>query len=281
MIEELKLSFRFADEQMTEKLKKLWKTCFGDSDEYIELFFRERFKADECMVALCGDKPAGMLFLLPITAICSDECYPARYIYAVCTDPLFRNRSVSTKLLGAAHEYMAKNGIAMSLLVPAESSLFDYYAKRGFETEFYCKEFEIPAKSIAAELSEASLPELFNERNTAFYDSSLYMRWDKEALCYQQKEVEFFGGKTLRSSDFYAVCFPYENKVLIKEWGGIKTDPDIIAAIAARFGKESAVIRVPASRDEKDARPFAMTRWYISERSAKKGKPPCFTLVLD
>ncbi|MBP1577713.1 MAG: GNAT family N-acetyltransferase, partial [Oscillospiraceae bacterium] len=110
----MSFSFRFAEKQDTEALKSLWKTCFGDEDEYIDLFFKERFKADECLAAFCQEELAGMLFLLPIKAVCGDKSYDARYIYAVCTEPKFRNRSVSTKLLNAAHEYMAENGIAMS-----------------------------------------------------------------------------------------------------------------------------------------------------------------------
>ena len=281
MTEQFDFVFRFAKESDANKLKKLWKTCFGDDDEYIDLFFNNRFNPNECLTAFCGESLAAMLFLLPITAVCKEKRYPARYIYAVCTEPKFRNRSVSTRLLNAAHEYMAENQIAMSLLVPAEKSLFDYYEKRGFKTEFYCSEFETDARHGEITLKTANLTELFEKRNETFSKSSLYMQWDRTALCYQQKEAEFFGGKTLEFDGGYAVCVPYQDKVLIKEWASERFDHDIIAAIAESFGKKSAVVRVPAGREEKDARLFAMTKWYISERSAKEGEYPCFTLVLD
>lgn len=277
----MSFSFRFAENGDITALKRLWKTCFGDEDEYIDLFFNERFKAEECFAAFCQEELAGMLFLLPITAVCGDKSYEARYIYAVCTEPKFRNRAVSTKLLNSAHEYMAENGIAMSLLVPAEKSLFDYYAKRGFETEFYCREVKIEAKESDIRLEQAELGELFEERNAVFAKSKLFMRWGKEALCYQQKEAKFLGGKTLRFDGGYAVCYPFGERVWIKELGQEQPDFDIAAAIAAHFGKGEAVVRIPAGKDEKDARPFAMTRWYISERSEKEGSCPCFTLVLD
>ncbi|MBP0981834.1 MAG: GNAT family N-acetyltransferase [Oscillospiraceae bacterium] len=277
----MSFSFRFAEEQDIAALKSLWKTCFGDEDEYIDLFFDERFEPEQCLAAFCDEELAGMLFLLPITAVCCDKSYDARYIYAVCTEPRFRNRSVSTKLLNAAHEYMAENGIAMSLLVPAEKSLFGYYEKRGFETEFYCREIEVKAKESGVRFAQADLGELFEERNAAFAKSQLFMRWGREALSYQQKEAKFLGGKTLRFDGGYAVCYPFGEKVWIKELGQEKPDFDIAAAIAAHFGKSEAVVRIPAGKDEKDARPFAMTRWYISERSEKEGSCPCFTLVLD
>ena len=67
MTNELELCFRFAEPRMIKKLKLLWKCCFGDSDEYIGLFFDERFVPEQCLTAVCGDDIAGMLFLLPLT----------------------------------------------------------------------------------------------------------------------------------------------------------------------------------------------------------------------
>lgn len=281
MTEPFDFDFRFAQNSDIPTLKKLWKCCFGDDDKYIDLFFAERFAQDICLAAFQGETAAAMLFLLPITAVCGEKHYPARYIYAVCTKPEFRNRSLSTRLLDAAHEYMAKNNIAMSLLVPAENSLFDYYKKRGFETEFYCREFEVNADAANIDFEQAELQNLFEERNRVFSNSTLYMQWDKVALGYQQKEAEFFGGKTLKFNDGYAVCVPYDQGVLIKEWGKKEIDEQIIADIARIFDKKRAFVRVPAYENQKGARPFAMTKWYISERKAKTENYYCFTLVLD
>jgi len=57
--------------------------------------------------------------------------------------------------------------------------------------------------------------------------------------------------------------------------------PEVISAIAARYEKDKVTVRLAAGGGEEGAVPFAMTRWYISERSEKEGSCPCFTLVLD
>lgn len=281
MTDKLEPLFRFAERSDVDSLKRLWKACFGDEDEYIDFFFENRFVPDECLCALCGGELAGMLFLLPITAVCGEREYSARYIYAVGTEPSFRNRMISTRLLAFADEYMKNGGIAMSLLVPAEPSLFEYYKKRGFEAEFFCRETEINAKKGDILFEKENLQRLFEKRNAVFSDSALYMRWSEKALGVQQKECELLGGKTLIFDGGYAVCFPFEDKVIIKEWGAPSLDDSVSAAIAEYFGKRAAVVRIPAEKQEYDARPFAMTRWYNTERCVNAGRPPAFTLVLD
>lgn len=281
MTDNLYPAIRFAENSDIDSLKRLWKSCFGDDDYYIDFFFENRFEPNECLTAFCGRELAGMLFLLPITAVCGEKKYSARYIYAVCTEPQFRSRSVSTRLLEYAHEYMKKSGVAMSLLVPAEPSLFEYYKKRGFETEFFCREIKIKAEKGDFPFKEANLPELFERRNALFSDSSLYMMWDRKALGFQQRECELSGGKTLLLENGYAVCFPFEDKVLVKEYGFPALDRAILAAAAYYFGKETAVVRLSAAEGESGSRPFAMTKWYDSERRVNGGAYPRFTLVFD
>lgn len=281
MNDNIEFLFRFAERSDVNSLKKLWKTCFGDEDEYIDFFFENRFEPDECLCAFCGGELAGMLFLLPITAVCGEREYSARYIYAVCTEPRFRNRMISTRLLAFAHEYMEKNGVDMSLLVPAEPSLFEYYKKRGFETEFFCREIEIKAEKNTISLEKTELQRLFGERNAVFADSGLYMRWDEKALGQIERECDFLGGETLVFSNGYAVCYPFEDRVFVKEWGARSLDDHVLAAIAEYFGKKTAVVRIPAGKEENGACPFAMTRWYNTERCVNNGDCPCFTLVSD
>lgn len=283
MIENLKIML--AKPSMVENLKSLWKLCFGDSDEYIALFFKERFVPAETMVAVADSTVAAMLFLLPLTICCGKKEYSARYIYAVATHPDYRSQGISGSLLEETHKRLAEQGVALSLLVPAEESLFKYYGKRGFKTEFYCREEEIFADNFAAcELKPVLLQDMLNLRNSIFAQSSMFARWDISALAYQQKETELLGGETLgllSPNRGYAVCCPTEDSVLIKEWAAKKVDPLTAAAIAQRYGKKRTVLRLAADANDLNAIPFAMTKWYISEREPSSGSAPYISLVLD
>ncbi len=266
-------------------IKSLWKTVFGDTDQYISLFFEERFDPSQCVVAVSGEKIAAMLFLLPFVLKQPDAEYQGRYIYAVATHPDFRRRGISTALLDFAHQKAKNEGAALSALVPAGETLFDYYGKRGFETEFYKRELEIlPDNDADAELTAVSLEDMISLRRKSFSGSRAFVDWDERALMYQQRENLLLGGETLYFSnpqEGYALCLPTGEGVFIREWSAKELYPNIISAIAKRYDKKIALVRLAADKNDVGAVPFAMTKWYISERKAQRGAPAMISLVLD
>lgn len=271
---------------MSEQLKSLWKTVFGDTDEYISLFFQKRFVPSQCVVALIGDKVAGMLFLLPFQLMTGDQRYDGRYIYAVATHPDFRRRGISEAMLEFAHKKAAGEGAALSALVPADKPLFDYYGKRGFVTEFYKKELRIKVKADngGVSLEKTVLDDQLSVRRELFSKYGMSVDWDRSALYYQQLENELLGGETVCFSTpkrGYALCLVGDDSVFIREWGTDELYPEVLSAIAARYQKSNITVRLPADKDEERAAPFAMTRWYITERKAPRAAPAFISLVLD
>ncbi len=287
MMEEQKYTFTQATAAMAGPLKQLWQTVFGDAEAYISLFFEHRFAPRNTMVALFEGAPVAMLYLLPITIRQNNIDYDARYIYAVGTHPDFRSQGLSGRLLAATHARLTAAGVALSLLVPAEPSLFDYYGARGYKTEFYRKTVACtaPPDGPAAVLTPAGLPDLLALRDRAFGQSGLYARWDAGALDYQQREAALLGGETLAFSapePGYALCYPAGEAVLVKEWTGTALYPAVLNAIAARYGRDKITLLLPADFDaESEARPFAMTKWYLAERNAPQGRAAYLSLVLD
>lgn len=283
-------SFTQATAGIAAPLRQLWQTVFGDAGAYVDLFFDHRFSPEHTMVALFEDAPVAMLYLLPITIRQNKTDYNARYIYAVGTHPGFRSKGLSGGLLSATHARLAAEGVALSLLVPAEPSLFDYYGARGYQTEFYRQTVDFsarPGTGDPALLTPRDLGDLLPLRDKAFGQSGLYARWDTGALRYQQKEAALLGGETLffdAPEEGYALCYPVGEAVLIKEWTGRALHPEILNAIAARYNREKITLRLPADFDIGTGAapgPFAMTKWYLSERNAPQGKAPYLSLVLD
>ena len=275
-----------ADVGMTEQLKALWKNVFGDTDEYISLFFEKRFTPSQCVAAISGGKVVGMLFLLPFDLVCGNERYSGRYIYAVATHPDHRRQGIREAMLSFAHKKAASEGAALSALVPANDPLFDYYRKRGFETEFYKKQLtlypDLDAKP--ARLCCCRLEEQLETRRKLFNASRMFVDWDKDALCYQQLENELLGGETLCFSSpkkGYALCIAADDGVFIREWGADALYPELLSAIAERYQKRKITVRLAADRSDSGAVPFAMTKWYITERKASGDAPPFISLVLD
>lgn len=109
-------------------LKALWKTAFGDTDDFIDGFFRTAFSPDRCRCAFIGGSLAGMLYWFD----CECRGQKLAYIYAVATAPAFRRRGICHGLMADTHTWLADRGYAGALLVPGEPSLAALYGTMGY-----------------------------------------------------------------------------------------------------------------------------------------------------
>lgn len=117
---------------MREQVRQLWKMCFHDTDDFIELYFRMRY-ADEINSAIEMDgQVVAALQRIPYPMTCFGAVAPAAYISGACTHPSYRERGLMRKLLADAHRQMYAEGVCFSTLIPAEEGLKAYYARSGY-----------------------------------------------------------------------------------------------------------------------------------------------------
>lgn len=127
-------------------LRRLWKTVFGDSEEFLDSFFGLAYSPRRCRCATENGELAGALYWF------DTECNGSKfaYLYAVATDPAFRNRGVCRALLADTAELLRVQGYAGELLVPEGEALARMYEKMGYlpcttVTEFTCRAAGEPA----------------------------------------------------------------------------------------------------------------------------------------
>ncbi|MDE5671235.1 MAG: GNAT family N-acetyltransferase, partial [Eubacterium sp.] len=118
---------KFTDDQ--EQIVSLWRSVFSEDSREDVLFFLENGKNVNCLGFFEEQKLVSMLFLVD----CRYCDLKGKYVYAVCTDEKFRNKGYSSCLIKEAKKYMND----FLWLIPAHKSLFDFYAKFGFETKLY------------------------------------------------------------------------------------------------------------------------------------------------
>ncbi len=241
-------------------LRALWKTVFGDGDAYLDLFFRDCFPRAEAMAAETLGGLRSALYLLPLTLVLEGKTFPARYVYAVATDPDHRGRGLSTALLEESCRRLTERGCAAAVLVPAKQDLFSFYGDRGFEPAFPVLQIErtvSPGETIP--LREAKLSDLGPLRDRWFSSWALYGAWDPPSLEYRGLENGLLGGKVLaftyNNCDHYAVCQPEGDALRITELAA-PPDETVLRSLAKAFGKERVLLRIPAE----NGRPFAMVR---------------------
>ena len=76
-----------------EQVKALWKICFDDSEEFVEMYFRLRYKTEVNVAIQSGDEVISALQMLPYPMTFGGETVQTSYISGACTHPDFRSNS--------------------------------------------------------------------------------------------------------------------------------------------------------------------------------------------
>lgn len=124
-----------------KKVKALWKLCFDDSEDFIEMYFRLRYNNEVNMTIESGNEVISALQMLPYPMTFCGKVIQTSYISGACTHPDYRGNGVMGGLLEKSFGRMLRDGVAISTLIPGEPWLFDYYTRMGYAAVFqYAKE---------------------------------------------------------------------------------------------------------------------------------------------
>ena len=136
---------------ITDKLRSLWKTVFGDSDAFLDAFFSIAYSSDRCRYLTEGESVVSALYWFD----CEYEGGKLAYIYAVATDPNHRGKGLASRLMQQTHAHLKELGYAGAVLKPAKG-LFPFYERLGYQTSGYIHRFTaqageaLPVKELSA-----------------------------------------------------------------------------------------------------------------------------------
>jgi predicted acetyltransferase len=110
----------------------LWQDVFQDSKEFTELFFSRVFKPEHTLVVKRDKRIISALQMVPCEIKIADRILPSAYVCGVCTLPSERGKGIMNRLMTEAMNVMRQKEYALSILIPAERWLFDFYKKFGY-----------------------------------------------------------------------------------------------------------------------------------------------------
>ncbi len=131
------------NEETVNQLVSLWKTVFGDSEDYIRLLvpYLDNF---DCYAVKENGKIVSAFYLLPSEIKVGSIIYKGGYLYAAATYEKYRKKGYMSCLIKEAINNK-KNELDFISLVPASEGLYSYYGRFGFEplmytciTKIYC-----------------------------------------------------------------------------------------------------------------------------------------------
>ncbi|MCX7614789.1 MAG: GNAT family N-acetyltransferase [Clostridiales bacterium] len=133
------MTVRYAQNADLPEIKRIWDVCFPDDKLFGEWYFHNVWKAENTLVCIVENKLAAMLQMLSAQIEYGDDACKATYIYGVGTRPEFRRRGLADMLLNASFEEDRKRNIPLSILIPQEQWLFDFYKKFSYLPVFKSK----------------------------------------------------------------------------------------------------------------------------------------------
>jgi GNAT superfamily N-acetyltransferase len=237
------------------QLKSLWRSTFGDADEYIEGFLSHMYTPEKTAVCRLDGKIVSAAYVLNMGKFLGET---VGVTYAFSTLPEYRSRGIGKAIAEKAKNIALEDGV--SALCPAENSLFRYYEdKCGYDSFFYVHEFSGKA-SGTGDFNRLSSDEYMSVRENLLGDTP-HIVLTKKAVEYQRLISESTGGGLFALTDG-TVCGAvevYKDKfAVIKELLLNGNNREKTAENLAGFlGCNSYFARTPAV-NYSDGRAFAM-----------------------
>lgn len=240
-------------------LKHIWKSAFGDADEYINTFFEKMYAPGMATVLELGGKLISAIYNIPMGGIVlpGGERLSCAITYALGTLPQYRGRGYGIAVMKVGIEYSNSLGYICNAQCPAGDSLFPYYNQRvGYLDCFYVREAEVnntglPPVSSRWTISGAE-PLEYNRFRNEYLAGRFFMEFDDKGINYQAALCSDAGGGMYKldiDGDFGLACVELldDGRVFIKEllipnlriW-------DAVALVASRYPAGVYVVRTPS-----------------------------------
>lgn len=243
---------------MKKQVIELWRTCFEDTEEFIRLYFERKYEDWTTVVFRKGKRIVAALQMLSYPMTCFGTQIETSYISGAATHPDFRNQGIMKKLLIEAFWRMNSRDIPVSILIPQEPWLFDFYRKMGYSSIFT---FAWEHYTFAPEKAEIFSEEPPFDEAFAYFSQQMGMR----PLCVQHPcgdfrtildDLHLSGGRMIcvrneqGGINGMAFSLPAGNSVRIND---LLADTEIekhvlLSEVARQWGVQAIDCKVP-SRD--------------------------------
>jgi predicted acetyltransferase len=256
-------------------MKDLWKRCFGDSDEFIDMYFRLRYGEEASLCIKSGDTTVSSLQMPCYAMTFEGTEIRTAYILGACTHPDFRGKGMMARLLTESFGRMVQQHIPLGILIPASSGLFDYYARVGYASAFFRSRIEqnlsdlpVGKSNLRVEQTTSFGQPLFDYFTKKAYGRRNYVQHTADDLEAVTEDLRISGGGVSVArcaiQDRIAgllFAYPEDDYLKITEWFADNDDiRDRLIREAARHYRRSKIVRLEPPTHSTEEQPFGMAR---------------------
>lgn len=105
----------------------MWRTCFNDSEEFMDIYFEDKYTDESNLTIRNNGKVVSAMQLLPYRMTFYGSVQHAGYISGLGTLPEYRGKGYAANLLHEAHRRLFAQGATLSFLIPGNEELRKFY----------------------------------------------------------------------------------------------------------------------------------------------------------
>lgn len=268
-------------EELKQQTRQLWKTCFNDSEDFMDIYFEEKYDEDNNFTARPDGFVAGAMQMLPYCMTFHESVLHAGYVSGLGVLPDYRGRGMAARLLHNAHRELYRRGGTFSFLIPADEGLRKFYERPehgAFWTATFRREVEMPDEGDTDDRIEISRPDEWPMELFVFFNRHTvidFMLHPAENDFYAAIEAcDAGGGYVLvarRKRRVVGLCLASpdaDGRLFIRSMlVPSKTVKSLfVRRLKALHGCETVYARIPSPGAIKQAQPYAMARVVNVER---------------
>lgn len=192
-----------------QQLIDLWRASFDDDEAFISLFFDRVYDKEHVLTIEKEGRIVSALQMLPYTMTYYGTEISVCYVYAACTLSSERGQGLMRQLMQEAFGEMKRRDYALTVIIPADPWLFDYYRDLGYTEAFdYSEETYLrPDEPVWAPDLTVVAPEIpSTDALYAFFDRKLRERTcsmlhTEDDFVTILRDVQLSGGQLLAALD--------------------------------------------------------------------------------
>ena len=171
------------------EIKKIWDQSFDDPLSYVDFLFDKVMDPNDTLVY----EDEGEIVSMAMSIYCSfkhhDDSIPCVYIYGCATRPDKGGRGLMTELISCVESNALARDCQMAVLVPGNRSLFRFYGKRGYSSDFSLRRVQlrsgmletVPRPEVPIMYDRIFSDDFYEIREKALYEIP-HIEWRPEQL---------------------------------------------------------------------------------------------------
>lgn len=123
--------------ELRDRMMRLWRDTFHDSDEYIHLIFDNYFSPENVAYHCVDGKVVAALLAIPYDFVMEGRHLKSVYLCGLATYPEYRRQGIMRSLMEDICTRFQERGYTLAFLIPASEALIRYYRMAGWSPAIY------------------------------------------------------------------------------------------------------------------------------------------------